>query len=65
MDPQRLRASVRCFNEAGPAGLIDRKPAGAGRRLGLRHISARPRHPGQDLARIVGFKKRMARPVRK
>jgi transposase len=112
MDPQRLRASVRCFNEAGPAGLIDRKPAGAGwrlsaaqeaglvalieagpdfardgvvrwrcgdlrqvilarwniayhertigkllRRLGLRHISAQPRHLGQDPARIEGFRK--------
>ena len=27
MDPQRLRDWVRRFNEAGPQGLIDRKPA--------------------------------------
>jgi transposase len=33
MDPQRLRDWVRRFNEAGPEGLIDRKPAGAARRL--------------------------------
>src|SRR5918911_1589188 len=33
MDPQRLRDWVRRFNEAGPDGLIDRKPAGAARRL--------------------------------
>src|ERR671927_588746 len=33
MDPQRLRDGVRRFNEAGPQGLIDRKPAGAARRL--------------------------------
>jgi transposase len=112
MDPQRLRASVRCFNEAGPAGLIDRKPAGAGwrlsaaqeaglvalieagpdfardgvvrwrcgdlqqvilarwniayhertigkllRRLGLRHVSARPRHPGKTRPGSRGSKK--------
>jgi len=112
MDPQRLRDWVRRFNEAGPDGLIDRKPAGAARRLsaaqeaeltalietgpdferdgvvrwrcvdlkhliltrwkvayhertigkllrrlGLRHISARPRHLGQDPARIEEFKK--------
>ncbi len=120
MDPQRLRDWVRRFNEAGPDGLLDRKPAGATRRLsaeqeaeltalieagpkverdgvvrwrcvdlkqliltrwniayhertiskllrrlGFRHISARPRHLGQDPARIEEFKKRMARPVRK
>jgi len=112
MDPQRLRDWVRRFNAAGPDGLIDRKPAGAARRLtpeqeaelaalieagpeferdgvvrwrcvdlqklilarwhvayhertigkllrrlGFRHISARPRHLGQDPARIEGFKK--------
>lgn len=112
MDPQRLRDWVRRFNAAGPAGLIDRKPAGAARRLsaeqeaelaalieagpgverdgvvrwrcvdlrqliltrwniayhertigkllrrlGFRHISARPRHLGQDPARIEAFKK--------
>src|SRR3954462_4996645 len=112
MDPQRLRDWVRRFNEAGPDGLIDRKPAGAARRLsaeqeaeltalieagpdferdgvvrwrcvdlrqliltrwniashartigkllrrvGFRHISARPRHLGQDPARIEEFKK--------
>lgn len=112
MDPQRLRAWVRRFNAAGPDGLIDRKPAGAARRLsaeqeaelvalieagpaferdgvvrwrcidlrqliltrwniayhertigkvlrrlGFRHISARPRHLGQDPARIEEFKK--------
>jgi transposase len=34
MDPQRLRDWVRRFNAAGPEGLIDRKPAGAKRRLG-------------------------------
>ena len=33
MDPQRLRDWVRRFNAAGPEGLIDRKPAGAARRL--------------------------------
>jgi transposase len=33
MDPQRLRDWVHRFNAAGPAGLIDRKPAGAARRL--------------------------------
>ena len=112
MDPQRLRDWVRRFNEAGPEGLINRKPAGAVRRLspeqeaelralieagpdferdgvvrwrcvdlkrlilsrwnivyhertigkvlrrvGFRHISARPRHLGQDPAAIDGFKK--------
>jgi transposase len=112
MDPQRLRDWVRRFNEVGPQGLIDRKPAGAARRLsaeqeteltvlieagpeferdgvvrwrcidlqklilarwniayhertigkllrrlGFRHISARPRHLGQDPARIEAFKK--------
>jgi transposase len=112
MDPQRLRDWVRRFNEAGPEGLIDRKPAGAARRLsaeqeaelaalieagpdierdgvvrwrcidlqqlilsrwniayhertigkllrrlGFRHISARPRHLGQDPAEIEAFKK--------
>ena len=112
MDPQRLRDWVRRFNAAGPDGLIDRKPAGAARRLsaeqeaelaalieagpdvqrdgvvrwrcvdlrqliltrwniayhertigkllrrlGFRHISARPRHLGQDPARIEQFKK--------
>ena len=111
MDPQRLRDWVRRFNAAGPEGLIDRKPAGAARRLtpeqeaelaalieagpdfardgvvrwlcrsagadldplehryhertigkllrrlGFRHISARPRHLGQDPAAIDGFKK--------
>jgi transposase len=103
---------VRRFNAAGLAGLIDRKPAGAARRLspeqeaelvglieagpdferdgvvrwrcvdlqqlilsrwhlayrertigkllrrlGLRHRSARPRHLGQDPARIAAFTK--------
>jgi transposase len=112
MDPQRLRDWVRRFNVAGPEGLIDRKPAGAARRLsaereaeltalieagpevardgvvrwrcvdlqqliltrwnvtyhertigkvlrrlGFRHISARPRHLGQDPAGIEEFKK--------
>ena len=112
MDPQRLRDWVRRFNAAGPEALIDRKPAGAARRLnaaheaeltalieagpdverdgvvrwrcidlkrliltrwnityhertigkllrrlGFRHISARPRHLGQDPARIEEFKK--------
>jgi transposase len=112
MDPQRLCAWVRRFNEAGPDGLRDRKPAGAARRLsaeqeaelaalieagpefardgavrwrcvdlrrlilsrwniashartigkllrrlGLRHIPARPRHLGQDPARIEAFEK--------
>lgn len=112
MDPQRLRDWVRRFNAAGPEALIDRKPAGAKRRLsaeqeaelaalieagpdferdrvvrwrcvdlrqliltrwniayhartigkllrrlGFRHISARPRHLGQDPARIEAFKK--------
>lgn len=33
MDPQRLRDWVRRFNAQGPEGLIDRKPAGAARRL--------------------------------
>jgi transposase len=112
MNPQRLRDWVHRFNTKGPDGLIDRKPAGAVRRLtleqetelaalieagpdverdgvvrwrcvdlqqliltrwsiayhertigkllrrlGFRHISARPRHLGQDPARIEGFKK--------
>ena len=112
MDPQRLRDWVHRFNAAGPDGLIDRKPAGAIRRLtpeqeaelatlieagsdferdgvvrwrcvdlqrlvltrwniayhertigkllrrlGFSHISARPRHLGQDPARIEEFKK--------
>ena len=112
MDPQRLRDWVRRVNEAGPEGLVDRKSAGAARRLsaeqeteltalieagpdferdgvvrwrcvdlrqliltrwniayhertigkllrrlGFRHISARPRHLGQDPARIEEFKK--------
>ena len=120
MDRQILRDWVHRFNAAGPEGLIDRKPAGAARRLtpeqeaeltalieagpeferdglvrwrcvdlqrlilarwniayhertigkilrrlGFRHISARPRHLGQDPAQIETFKKRMARPVRK
>jgi transposase len=33
MDPQRLRDWVRRFNTTGPEELIDRKPAGAARRL--------------------------------
>jgi transposase len=112
MDPQRLRDWVRRFNTTGPEGLIDRKPAGAARRLtpeqeaelaalieagpdfardgvvrwrcvdlreliltrwniayhertigkllrrlGFSHISARPRHLGQDPARLEEFKK--------
>ncbi len=112
MDPQRLRDWIRRFNTTGPKGLIDRKPAGAARRLsaeqeaelaalieagpevardgvvrwrcvdlgqliltrwniayhertigkllrrlGFRHISARPRHLGQDPAQIEEFKK--------
>jgi transposase len=112
MDRQTLRDWVHRFNAAGPEGLIDRKPAGAARRLtpeqeaeltalieagpdlgrdgvvrwrcvdlqhviltrwniayhertigkllrrrGFRHISARPRHLGQDPARIEAFKK--------
>ena len=110
MAPQRLRAWVRRFNARGPQGLIDRKPAGAARRLraepeaelaaliaagpeferdgvvrwrcvdpqqliltrwniayhertrakllrrlGFRHISARPRHLGRDPARITSI----------
>jgi transposase len=112
MDRQRLRDWVHRFNATGPEGVIDRKPAGAKRRLtseqeaelaalieagpeferdgvvrwrcvdlrqliltrwnvayhertigkllrrlGFRHISARPRHLGQDPAWIAGFKK--------
>jgi putative transposase len=112
MAPQRLRDWVRRFNATGPDGLIDRKPAGAARRLsaeqeaeltalieagpeferdrvvrwrcvdlrqliltrwniayhertigkllrrlGFSHISARPRHLGQDPAAIEEFKK--------
>ena len=112
MNPQRLRDWVRRFNTVELEGLIDRKPAGAARRLtpeqeaeltavieagpdferdgvvrwrcadllqliltrwnivyhertigkllrrlGFRHISARPRHLGQDPARIEEFKK--------
>src|SRR5919112_2022679 len=112
MDRQTLCDWVRRFNVAGPEGLIDRKPAGAARRLtpeqeaelaarieagpeferdgvvrwrcvglqqlilthwniayhertvgkllrrlGFRHIPARPRHLGQDPARIEEFKK--------
>jgi transposase len=33
MDPQRLRDWLHRFNAAGPQGVIDRKPAGAVRRL--------------------------------
>ena len=112
MDRQTLRDWVHRFNAAGPAGLLDRKPAGAARRLtreqeaelaalieagpdverdrvvrwrcidlrqliltrwnityhertigkvlrrlGFSHISARPRHLGQDPAAIEAFKK--------
>jgi len=112
MDRQTLRDWVHRFNAAGVEGLIDRKPAGAARRLtpeqeaelaalietgpdfardgvvrwrcvdlrqliltrwniayhertigkllrrlGFRHISARPRHLEQDPAQIEGFKK--------
>ena len=116
MDRQRLRDWVHRFNAAGLDGLIDRKPAGAARRLTpeqeaelaalveagpdferdgvvrwrcvdlqqviltrwniayhertigkllqrlrFRHISARPRHLGQDPARIEEFKKTLPR----
>lgn len=112
MDRQNLRDWVHRFNAEGPEGLIDRKPAGARRRLtaeqeaelaalieagpdverdgvvrwrcvdlqrqildrwnidyhertigkitrrlGFSHISARPRHLGQDPAAIEAFKK--------
>ena len=112
MERQTLRDWVHRFNATGPAGLIDRKPAGAARRLtpeqeaeltalidagpeverdgvvrwrcvdlqhvimtrwniayhertigkllrrlGFRHISARPRHLGQDPAQLEAFKK--------
>ena len=112
MGPQRLRDWVHRFNAAGPDGLIDRKPAGAirrltqeqeaelatlieagpdfardrvvrwrcvdlrqlipsrwniachertigklPRRLGFRHISARPRPLGQDPVQLQAFKK--------
>jgi transposase len=112
MDRQTLRDWVHRFNAAGPEGLIDRKPAGAARRLtpeqeaeltalieagpdferdgvvrwrcvdlqhliltrwniayhertigkllrrlGFRHISARPRHLGQDPAQLEAVKK--------
>jgi transposase len=112
MDRQTLCDWVHRFNAEGPEGLIDRKPAGAARRLtsaqeaeltalieagpalerdgvvrwrcvdlrqliltrwniayhertigkllrrlGFRHISARPRHLGQDPAQIEEFKK--------
>jgi transposase len=115
MDRQTLCDWVRRFNAAGPDGLIDRKPAGAARRLtpeqeaelaalieagpefardgvvrwrcvdlrqliltrwniayhertigkllrrlGFRHISARPRHLGQDPAQIEEFKKTLS-----
>jgi transposase len=35
------------------------------RAMGLRKLSARPRHHAQDTEALVAFKKRMARPVRK
>ena len=112
MDRQTLRDWVHRFNEAGPEGLIDRKAAGAPRRLtpaqlaepariveagadlerdgvvrwrcldlkhliaerfgidyhersvgkllaalGFSHISARPRHLGQDAEVMAAFKK--------
>ena len=112
MDRQMLRDWVHQFNQDGPAGLLDRKAAGAApklrsdqaaelaasiaagpererdgvvrwrcadlpqqilsrgnvayhestvgrpiKRLGFRHISARPRHVGQDPAAIETFKK--------
>src|SRR4051812_23577536 len=107
MDRLTLRDWVHRFNATGPEGLIDRKPAGAARRLtpeqeaeltalidagpdgvvrwrcvdlqqliltrwniachertigkllrrlGFRHISARPRHLGQDPAQLEVFK---------
>jgi transposase len=116
MDRQTLRDWVHRFNATGPEGLIDRKPAGAARRLtpeqeaeltalidagpdverdgvvrwrcvdlqqliltrwniayhertigkllrrlGFRHISARPRHLGQDPAQLEAFKKNSPR----
>jgi transposase len=33
------------------------------KKLGFSHMSARPRHPGQDERIVEAFKKRMARPV--
>ena len=33
------------------------------KKLGFSHVSARPRHPGQDAEIVEAFKKRMARPV--
>src|SRR4051794_4502813 len=115
MDRQTLRDWVHRFNAAGPEGVIDRKPAGAARRLtpeqeaelaalieagpefardgvvrwrcvdlrqliltrwniayhertigkllrrlGFRHISARPRHLGQDPVQIEEFKKTLS-----
>src|SRR4051812_2670089 len=58
MDPQRLRDWVRRFNAAGPDGLIDRKPAGAARRLSAAQeaelaalIEAGPDVEGPDVER--------------
>jgi transposase len=33
------------------------------KKIGFSHISARPRHPGQDAEIVAAYKKRMARPV--
>src|SRR4051812_50194554 len=44
MDPQRLRDWVRRFNAAGAEGVIDRKPAGAVRRVG----------PGEEAGMVGG-----------
>ena len=33
------------------------------KKLGFSHVSARPRHPGQDAGIVEPFKERMARPV--
>ena len=50
MDPQRLRDWVRRFNAAGPDGLIDRKPAGALRRLTPEQ--SRAGHPDRSRPRL-------------
>src|ERR1051325_97883 len=69
MGPQRLRDWVHRFNAAGPDGLIDRKPAGAIRRLTQEQeaelatlIEAGPDFARDRVVRRRGFRPISARP---
>ena len=55
MDRQTLRDWVHRFNEAGPDGLLDHWSKGPA--LGFSHVSARPRHPGQNTEIIEAYKR--------